>query len=107
MSGDFDKQFDDMMNQFKVVDPLTLPDILEGMRTVMEANLYVGDYLSEFFISIEDVATEQGEELTEEEREIFLEVPAFSHESSVYLRVLFDAAKSFCDTVTREGEEEE
>lgn len=103
MSGDFDKQFDDMMNQFKVIEPLTLHAILDGMRTVMEANLYIGDYISEFFVSVEDAA--EGFTEADEEKEVFLEMPAFSHEASIYLRVLFDAAQSFCDTITKEVDE--
>jgi hypothetical protein len=103
-SEDFDKQFDDMVHEFKLVEPLSISDILEGLRNVVEANLYVNDYLAEFFStmqsSVEDVAEEE-----EVPDEIFLEMPAFSHKATVYLTLLFDAAKSFCEIVTEEVEE--
>lgn len=102
-SEDFDKQFDDMVNEFKLVEPLSLSDLLDGLRNVVEANLYINDYLAEFFGTMQSAADEVDEgEISEE---ILLEMPAFSHKATVYLTLLFDAAKSFCEIVTEEVEE--
>lgn len=106
MSGDFDKQFNDMVSEFEIVGPLSIPDILEGMKSIMEANLYLSDYLSEFFVSMDSVASELAEVEADPDG-IFLEMPAFSHEATIFLRTLFDAATSFCEIVTSQGDEEE
>lgn len=102
-SGDFDKEFNDMVNEITMVEPLSISKIIDGVRNLVEANLYIQDYLAEFFATMQTAADEVGEgEIGEE---IFLEMPAFSHKATVYLTLMFDAAKSFCEVVTEEMDE--
>lgn len=102
-SGDFDKEFNEMVNEITMVEPLSINKIIDGVRNLVEANLYIQDYLAEFFATMQSAADEVEEGAVEEE--IFLEMPAFSHKATVYLTLMFDAARSFCEVVTEETEE--
>lgn len=102
-SGDFDKEFNEMVNEITMVEPLSISKIIDGVRNLVEANLYIQDYLAEFFTTMQTAADEVQE--GEPAEEIFLEMPAFSHKATVYLTLMFDAARSFCEVVTEEMEE--
>ena len=104
-AGDFDKEFNDMVNEITMVEPLGVPSILEGLKNLVEANLYIQDFLSEFFLAMQSATDELTDSEEEISDEIYLEMPAFSHKATVYLTLLFDAARSFCDVVTEEVEE--
>lgn len=112
MSSDFDNQFDEIMKEFQIVEPLSTVSLLEGTRCLVEANLYIQDYLAEFFSAMNEAvdtmakeAEDGNEELVEEYEEILLDLPGFSHKATVYLTTMFNAAKAFCDTVTKEMEQ--
>lgn len=105
---DFDNQFDNIINEFKMVEPLSPQTILEGLRTLVEANLYIQDYLNEFFHSMQESAEEIREAMLSDADEMYLELPAFSQKSTVYLTLLFESAKLFCDTMEEEdGDDDE
>lgn len=112
VSSDFDKQFNEIMKEFQIVEPLSTVSLLEGTRCLVEANLYIQDYLAEFFgvmndaVSSIDVDDEDKEEdVIDSYEEILLDLPGFSHKATVYLITMFNAAKAFCETVTKEMEQ--
>lgn len=110
MAKDNDKEFEDLVENFKMVEPLSLASIVEGLRCVTEACLYIEDFLSESFVSVQDIMESFADNVKESndvEFALNLDLPLLDHDTTVYLTLLFNTAKNFCDSITEDDEDDE
>ncbi len=87
--------FEDAVKDQYIVEPLSIGTIIEGMRTLNETLLYITDFLAD-----------HNEELNKllnfdmnDNDEIAGDMPAFDHECSTLLTILFSTSREFNETV--------
>jgi hypothetical protein len=115
MSSEFDEEFSSMTEQFSMVDPLSTLEIISAIRTITESSLFIQDYLHSFFETLEEALPdheEEDKEITADDlisatETLILDLPALSHEATVYLRTMIAAAEAFNEAVTSGDEEED